>query len=182
MSYKATIKNLFDLLQYIKHIFDKKPKILDKIANILVILFVLEQMFEERAEMSAQIIEFPMNRVRQVEQPTHRPAVQGYDVRPSVRIARKVIGWTALLITAYVLFFGQASALQPAEATNSATSSVMSKNYKYVTVMSGDSLWSIAEKYAPSGDLRDYIQEIIAMNNLSDSVVPAGMKLAIPLS
>lgn len=50
MSYKATIKNLFDLFEYIKHIFDKKPKNLDNIAINLVILFVLEQMFEERAE------------------------------------------------------------------------------------------------------------------------------------
>lgn len=48
MSYKATIKNVFDLFEYIKHIFDKKPKILDNIAIYLVILFVLEQMFEER--------------------------------------------------------------------------------------------------------------------------------------
>jgi len=50
MSYKATIKNVFDFLEYIKHIFDKKPKILDNVAINLVILFVLEQMFEERLE------------------------------------------------------------------------------------------------------------------------------------
>jgi hypothetical protein len=50
MSYKATIKNLLDLFEYIKHIFDKKPKNLDNIAINLVILFVLEQMFEERPD------------------------------------------------------------------------------------------------------------------------------------
>jgi len=49
MSNKATIKNVLDFPKYIKHIFDKKSKILDNIAINLVILFVLEQMFEERS-------------------------------------------------------------------------------------------------------------------------------------
>jgi hypothetical protein len=46
--------------------------------------------------------------------------------------------------------------------------------------MGGDSLWSIAEQYAPDRDPRDFIAEIVALNNMSDSVVDAGMRIALP--
>jgi len=131
--------------------------------------------------MSAQIIEFPMHRVRSASPVVRRPApaVQP-QVRLSVRIARKAVGWSVLIITAYLLFFGQASAIQPAEATGTTVSAASSKNYIYISVQSGDSLWSIAEKYSKGGDLRDFVQEIISLNNMQDSVVDAGMRLAIP--
>jgi hypothetical protein len=48
--------------------------------------------------------------------------------------------------------------------------------------MSGDSLWAIAERYAAGRDPRDFIQDVVTLNNLSDTVVSAGMKLAIPRS
>ena len=184
MSNKATIKNVFDLLRNIKHIFDKKPKILDNHQIFPVILFVLEQMFEERAEMSAQIIEFPMDRIRQAKPVASGRRVQTYvqPVRPSVRIARKVIASTVVLVTAYLFFFGQASSIEPAGASDTAVSTQTTKNFTYVTVQSGDSLWSIAERNSNGGDVRDFIQEIIALNNLTDSVVSAGMQLAIPRS
>jgi len=86
------------------------------------------------------------------------------------------------MITAYVLFFGQPSAIQAAEATGTAVSAASAKNYIYISVQSGDSLWSIAEKYSKGGDLRDFVQEIISLNNMQDSVVDAGMRLAIPRS
>lgn len=168
----------------IKHIFDKKPKILDNNQIFPVILFVLEQMFEERAEMSAQIIEFPMDRVRQASSSVSAQRVQPYAhaVRPSVRIARRVIAWTVVLVTAYIFFFGQTSSIEPAGASSTTVSSAQTKNFTYVTVQSGESLWSIAERNGNGRDVRDVIQEIVALNNLTDTVVSAGMQLAIPRS
>ncbi len=132
--------------------------------------------------MSAQIIEFPMHRVRQVRSDKASLVANetSTEVRPSIRIARRLIAWTVLVITAYLLFFGQASAVQPAEANNSALTNSSSKNFTYITVMSGDSLWAIAERYAAGRDPRDFIQDVVALNNLSDTVVTSGMKLAIP--
>jgi hypothetical protein len=48
--------------------------------------------------------------------------------------------------------------------------------------MRGDSLWSIAEQYAPNRDPRDFIAEIVALNNMTDSVVDAGMRIALPVN
>ncbi len=134
--------------------------------------------------MSAQIIEFPMHRVRHVRSDKANQVFQNSapQVRPSVRIARRLIAWTVLVITAYLLFFGQASAVQPAEANNAALTNSSAKNFIYVTVMSGDSLWAIAERHASGRDPRDFIQDVVSLNNLSDTVVSAGMRLAIPRS
>lgn len=125
-----------------------------------------------------------MHRVRQVRTDKANQVFQNSapQVRPSVRIARRLIAWTVLVITAYLLFFGQASAVQPAEANNAALTNSSAKNFIYVTVMSGDSLWAIAERHASGRDPRDFIQDVVSLNNLSDTVVSAGMRLAIPRS
>lgn len=52
--------------------------------------------------------------------------------------------------------------------------------FQYVTVESGQSLWSIAEKVAPSADPRDVITEIVSLNQLDSAVVSPGQRLAIP--
>jgi len=49
-----------------------------------------------------------------------------------------------------------------------------------VTVMAGESLWSIAEEVAPTADPRDVVDEIIRLNQLSTSAVAAGQRISIP--
>lgn len=139
--------------------------------------------------MSAQIIEFPMNRVRpaqQVRRPmganTHRartlPATN-YVSRP-VAIARAVLGWTLILVIAVALLVGVGKQGQSAQAVDTQSAPISTVEFEYVTIMPGDSLWGIAEQYAPDVDPRDFIADIVALNNLSDSVVDAGMRLALP--
>jgi len=53
--------------------------------------------------------------------------------------------------------------------------------YKEITVLQGDSLWSIAEKHCASGDIREYIYKIMEINHLSKSNIYAGSKLYIPV-
>jgi len=52
--------------------------------------------------------------------------------------------------------------------------------FQYVTVESGQSLWTIAEKVAPSADPRDVIADIVSLNQLDSGVVSPGQRLAIP--
>ncbi len=191
ISSKATTLNVFEIYQIIKHIFEKKTNILDFFRIKVVILFVLEQMFGERFQMSAQIIEFPMNRVRPAQQDIRPTAARSnraitapavtYVSRP-VAIARAVMGWALILIIAVALLLGVGKQIQSAQATGAEVSASEVVKFEYVTIMTGDSLWALAEKYAPERDPRDFIAEIVALNNLSDSVVDAGMRLALPIN
>lgn len=56
--------------------------------------------------------------------------------------------------------------------------------YKYYTsiqVESGDTLWSIADKYVTSeySDRNTYMKELVALNNLSDTTIHAGQYLTV---
>jgi hypothetical protein len=92
---------------------------------------------------------------------------------------KAILGWTLIAVVSAGLLLGVGKTLQPAVASSTLTSSTTT-TFEYVTIMGGDSLWSIAEQYAPDRDPRDFIAEIVALNNMSDSVVDAGMRIALP--
>lgn len=58
------------------------------------------------------------------------------------------------------------------------------KYYTSITVHTGDSLWSIAEKYNNTSyykDNKSYMKEICSINNIEDaSVLRAGQRLVVP--
>lgn len=51
--------------------------------------------------------------------------------------------------------------------------------YRVITIRSGDTLWSIAERYNKKGDIRDYIYKLKELNNLEDSGIIAGNELKV---
>lgn len=53
--------------------------------------------------------------------------------------------------------------------------------YETVTVLPGDSLWSIAEDVAPGHDPRDVVDALMNLNALGSGALDAGQSLAIPL-
>ena len=61
-----------------------------------------------------------------------------------------------------------------------ATGSSAHTQFEYVTVHSGQSLWSIAERVAPTADPRDVIADIVSLNQLQSAVVTPGQRIAIP--
>jgi LysM repeat protein len=89
------------------------------------------------------------------------------------RLTRTIIV-AVLVVWAAAGFFANQSA--------TATSSQTHAHFSYVTVMPGQTLWAIAEKYAPNQDPTDYIQQILQLNNLQSSNVSIGEKLALPNS
>lgn len=52
--------------------------------------------------------------------------------------------------------------------------------FEHVTVMPGDTLWSIAEATAPSADPRDVVDAIMRLNALPSGSLVAGQSLALP--
>ncbi len=52
--------------------------------------------------------------------------------------------------------------------------------FSHVTVMPGDTLWSIAQDVAPGVDPRDVVDEIVRLNALPSGAIEAGESIAIP--
>lgn len=67
-----------------------------------------------------------------------------------------------------------------ASASNAAGSGAAA--FDYVTISAGESLWDIAETFAPAADPRDVIADIVSLNQLSSEDVEPGQRLALPLS
>lgn len=135
--------------------------------------------------MTAQIIEFPMDRVRKPANQRAVRSAQPYrselQVRLSVRIARLVILSGLVFGALSLVFLSVSTGLSPAQANSEANSSTKG-NFAYVTVMSGETLWTLAERYSPNQDPRDFIANLVALNNLDNSVLTPGMQLALPLN
>lgn len=53
-------------------------------------------------------------------------------------------------------------------------------SFTMVTVSAGESLWSIAERVAPTADPRDVVDGIVRLNALGGVGVTPGQQLAIP--
>jgi Tfp pilus assembly protein FimV len=78
----------------------------------------------------------------------------------------------ALAAGAYFLGFGASQA--GADPTVSTTS------FEQVTVMPGDTLWSIAGNIAPAADTQQVIADIVSLNQLETATVQPGQRLSIP--
>lgn len=79
--------------------------------------------------------------------------------------------FVAVLISIAVLVFG------PVQARSALQTSTMS----YI-VQPGDTLWSYAEDITPKGgDVRDTVDDLIAMNGLDDMTLHAGQKIIVPV-
>lgn len=61
-----------------------------------------------------------------------------------------------------------------------ATSAGSSEPLQSVTVLSGQSLWELAEELAPNSDPREFIADLVKLNTLTSADVRPGQSLDIP--
>lgn len=90
---------------------------------------------------------------------------------------RRVLAWLVALPIIAALAMG---VLSGGAALASRDQSAAPGTFETVTVLAGESLWSIAQEVAPTADPRDVVDDIIRLNALSGSSVSAGQRLSIP--
>jgi Tfp pilus assembly protein FimV len=91
--------------------------------------------------------------------------------RRAIARRRTALGATVVVIATMMLFAGG-----PAGVSTASSRHVP----KAITIQSGQSLWSVAERYAPDGiDPRAYVDAVLALNHLSQPP-PAGASLRLP--
>jgi LysM repeat protein len=88
---------------------------------------------------------------------------------------RRIVAVLFAIVALTILAFSVAQS-QSARATASAGKA----DFTYIYVESGDTLWSIATKYAPDVDPQEEITNIQNLNNLSSSNLEPGQRLALP--
>ncbi|MDF2561994.1 MAG: hypothetical protein K0R99_3440 [Microbacterium sp.] len=101
--------------------------------------------------------------------------------RPSTRLRLTTRGRAVLLAIASVpLAIGIAFAALSGGSAIASGADTATVSVETVTVMPGDTLWSIATGVAPEADPRDVIGEISRMNLLRGGELQIGQTLAIP--
>lgn len=103
-----------------------------------------------------------------------------YSRRRAVVLKRRVlisIMTLALLIMGVLI----GSNLLDSSRSEAENSKEIYKYYTSIQVESGDTLWSIADKYVTSeySDRNAYMKELVALNNLSDTTIHAGQYLTV---
>jgi hypothetical protein len=96
------------------------------------------------------------------------------DSSPIYRRRRAMVGLALVVALAggFSVFAAQGQAQASIESTNA--------SFTYVTVHAGDTLWSVAEKYASNVDTREWIAELITLNALQDNQLQPGQRIALP--
>ena len=90
-----------------------------------------------------------------------------------------IVASSILVFVALAIVFS--SMASPAHAGVEHTPVDMDSYAHSVTVLQGDSLWSIAGASDPNRDVREVVREIVALNELGTGVVQAGQRLFVPI-
>jgi hypothetical protein len=96
------------------------------------------------------------------------------DSSPVYRRRRAVLGLLLALVLAgsFTAFATQGQAQASSESS--------ADSFTYVTVHSGETLWSVAEEHAGATDTREWIAQLITLNALQDNQLQPGQRIALP--
>ncbi|MFJ4225486.1 LysM peptidoglycan-binding domain-containing protein [Microbacterium sp. NPDC089695] len=101
--------------------------------------------------------------------------------RPATRLRLTARGRRLVLAAAAVpLAVGIAFAALSGGSAVASNEQVPTASFETITVMPGDTLWSIAESVAPGADPREVIGDITRLNSLQGGALQIGQEIAIP--
>lgn len=109
--------------------------------------------------------------------PVFAPRVAATRLRLTVR-GRRVLAALAAVPAVVALSIAIVSG---GGALASGEGSAPAGTFEQVTVVPGDTLWSIAEQIAPQADPRDVVGELMRLNALPSGELIAGQSIAVPL-
>ena len=92
----------------------------------------------------------------------------------NIRLAR------FLFVTSLTIVLGAGFAMQAGAGSKDVP--VRANSYVTVTVAPGETIWSIAKALNGGGDVRQLVDQIIQINGLTNSDLPAGQKIRVPLT
>ena len=106
---------------------------------------------------------------------------KGFSAVPSgVRLNRRGRLARTFVVLSLAIVLGSLVSAKARAGTDTAPQPASS--FITVTVAPGDTVWSLANRLAGSGDVRSLVSEIISINSLDSVDVATGQKLRIPLS
>ena len=110
--------------------------------------------------------------------PAHRDSARGATRLRLTTRGRRVM----LAIAATPLAVGIAFSVLAGGSALASGETAVPISFETVTVMPGDTLWSLATTIAPAADPRDVVDDIIRLNNLPGGTIQVGSELSIPLA
>ena len=102
--------------------------------------------------------------------------------RTRLRITRRGRGVVALLAAAPIVVAVAVLVINGGAALGSDDTGRPVQSFEHVTVLPGDTLWSIARDVAPAEDPRDVVDAISSLNRLTSSTLDAGQHLFLPIA
>jgi LysM repeat protein len=130
------------------------------------------------ADMVTMVGKRPMATMDHVRVAGEGGRIRTHENPPPVRLTRRgrivVAGVSAVLIGALSVALATA-----AQATHTGSAS-LGRYVTKVTILPGESLWSVAEAYDPNADTRLIIQEIQQLNSMAGDQVQPGEVLWVP--
>jgi LysM repeat protein len=106
---------------------------------------------------------------------------QGFLTVPSgVRLNRRGRLARTFVVLSLAIVLGSLVSAKAGAGTDLAPT--QARSFITVTVAPGDTVWSLANRLAGSGDVRSLVSEIISVNSLASVDVATGQKLRIPLN
>ncbi len=103
--------------------------------------------------------------------------------RERIRRTRQIIERVLLTVCLITLLAIGGSAILTKATTTEEAKNVYYKYYTQIEIQSGDSLWEIAGKYMVNGPYesrKDYMNEIVELNQLSSTKIIKGQHLIVP--
>ena len=102
--------------------------------------------------------------------------VRSTAARSHLRMTRRgraaLLGLVATPLVVLALAFG----INAGGAIGTSSSTPLTK----ITVVGGETLWSVAKQIAPTSDPRDVVADIMSVNNLDTADIYPGERLSIP--